>query len=259
MCLTCGCGIVDQSHGEKDNLRLPRLQRAAGAAGLPLMEAAWNIPRTLLAAQLPSWPPQEPPLAEHPALVFDVDGILAFTAEALCTALNARFDTAYSPLGQTFFPGTFVASKLPAVQAGWLAEHMNKPGFVSACAPDFHAMDVLRDAWHAGYTVCVVTERPPDLEEATAQWLEDWGAPAVPVHAVGHGNKPAYLADRYGPGKPAVLIDDNPLAQITVARDGIEVWTPDRYYIPKIPRAHVRRFEGWPDVRWWLKLGQLPK
>lgn len=223
------------------------------------MEAAWNIPRTILAAQLPSWPPQEPPLAEHSALIFDCDGILSFTAEALCTALNAKFGTTYSPLGQTFFPGTFVASKLPSGQAGWLAEHMDTPGFVAAIAPDFHALDTLRDAWDAGYTVSVVTERPPDLEEATAQWLEDWGAPAVPVHAVGHGNKPGYLADRYGLGKEAVLIDDNAAVQITIARDGIEVWSPDRYYVPKIPRPHVRRWEGWPDVRWWLKLGQLPK
>lgn len=259
MCLTCGCCLPSESHGDGDNLRLPRLQRAAAAAGVPLLEAAFNVPRTILAAQLPSWPPQEPPLAEHPALIFDCDGILAFTAEALCAALNAKFGTTYSPLGQTFFPGTFVAAKLPGEQAGWVTEHMGTPGFVGAIAPDFHALDVLADAWHAGYTVNVVTERPRDLEEATTQWLEDWGAPAVPVHAVGHGNKPAYLADRYGPGKEAVLIDDNPLAQITIARPDIEVWTPDRYYVPKVPRPHVRRWESWRDVRWWLKLGQLPK
>ncbi len=254
MCLTCGCGIAGQSHGDGDNLRLPRLQRAADAAGLPLMEAAWNIPRTLAAAG----DTDGAPLADRPALVFDVDGILSFTSEALCTALNARFDTTYSPLGQAFFPGTLLVHKLPPEQAGWLEEQMRAPAFVAAFAPDWHAMDVLRDAWDAGFTTVVVTEREPELRDATAEWLHGWGAPPVPVTAVGAGNKPAYLAERYGPGNPGVLIDDNPAVEITVARPGIEVWTPERPYTPSVPREHVRAFAHWPQARYWLHLGPQP-
>src|SRR5690349_14906075 len=98
-----------ESHGDPDNLRLPRLQRAAAAAGLPVAEAAWNIPRTLAAAGHL----HGTALTGHPDLIFDCDGILAFTAEALTGALNARFGTAYSPLSQAFFPGTFIESRLP--------------------------------------------------------------------------------------------------------------------------------------------------
>lgn len=215
------------------------------------MEAAWNIPRTLAAAGTG----EGGPLPDRPALAFDCDGILSFTSEALCTALNARFDTAYSPQDQSFFPGTLLAAKLPPEQAGWLAEQMRTPAFVGAYAPDFHALDCLRDSWDAGYSVSVATERAPELADATTGWLHDWGAPPVPVHAVGSGQKPTWMAARYGIGRTAVLIDDNPAAAVTIARDGIEVWAPARAYNPVITREHVRRFTTWADVRCWLHLG----
>ena len=198
------------------------------------------------------------PLADRPALVFDCDGILCFTAEALCTALNARFGTTYSPQGQSFFPGTLLVHKLPAGQAGWLEQEMRLPAFVAAYAPDFHALDALRDSWDAGFSVSVVTEREPDLQDATTDWLHDWGAPPVPVIAVGAGNKPAYLGAKYGPGNDAVLIDDNPAVEITIARPGIDVWTPERPYTPSVPRDHVRPFASWAVARYWLHLGPQP-
>ena len=250
MCLTCGCGFPADRHGDGDHLVLKRLQKAADAAGLPIMEAAWNIPRTLAAAGTG----EGSPLPDRPALVFDCDGILAFTPEALCVALNARFGTAYSPQDQSFFPGTLLAAKLPPEQTGWLAEQMHNPAFVAAYSPDFRAFDALQDAWDAGYSVSVATERAPELADATTQWLHDWGAPPIPVHAVGLGQKPAWMTARYGPGRTAVLIDDNPAAAVTIARDGIEVWAPARPYIPVITREHVRRFTTWADVRRWLGL-----
>lgn len=250
MCLTCSCGFPAQSHGDKDNLRLPRLERAAKAAGVPVLEAAWSIPRTLAHAGSG----EGGPLPDRPALVWDMDGVLAFSAEALCTALNARFDTAYSPQDQSFFPGTLLAAKLPPEQAGWVAVQMRSPAFVGSYAPDFRAVDCLTDAWNAGFSCSVVTERAPELADATAQWLQDWGAPPVPVHAVGSGQKPTWMAARYGPGRSAVLIDDNPAAQVTIARDGVEVWAPARPYVPVITRDNVRRFTSWDDVRRWLGL-----
>lgn len=251
MCLTCGCGDPADRHGDHDHLVVKRLQKAADAAGLPIAEAAWNIPRTLANAGYN----EGSPLKERPALIFDVDGILSFTAEALCTALNAKFGTGYSPQGQSFFPGTLLIHKLPAGQAGWLTEQMRHPAFIAAYAPDFHALDCLRDAWDAGYTVLIATERAPELQDATEAWLRDWGAPPVPVNTVGHGNKPGWLAARYGPQNPGALIDDNPAVEITVARPGIDVWAPRRPYTPSVPRDHVQVFSSWPVVRGWLGLG----
>jgi len=255
VCLDCGCLEPANRHGSHDHIVLKRLQRAADTAGLPLREAAWNIPRTLAAMQ------DDPgvPLADRPALIFDCDGILSFTAEALCTALNARFGTTYSPQGQSFFPGTLLVHKLPAEQAGWLEQHMRQPSFVAAVSPDWHAMDTMRDSWDAGFSVSVVTERDPELQDATTDWLRDWGAPPVLVVAVGHGNKPAYLGAKYGPSNNAVLVDDNPAVEITIARPGIEVWTPQRPYTPSVPRDHVRPFAHWAQARYWLKLGPSPR
>jgi hypothetical protein len=260
MCLTCTCMKPMDPHGSAENLTLAGLQRAASAAGLPLMESAWSIPATLAAATSGTgdWPPAEDPLTHRPALVWDCDGILSFTSEALCVAMNARFGTTYSPMSQAFFPGTLLIGRLPDAQAAWIAGEMSQPSFVATYAPDFRAIDTLRDAYDAGFECCVATERNPALREATEQWLHDWGGPPVEVNAVGHGNKPAWMAERYGPGRRAVLIDDSPLAQVAIARPGIEVWAPQRPYTPGMPRDHVRVFGSYPAMRYWLGLGPQP-
>jgi hypothetical protein len=217
------------------------------------MEAAWNIPRTLATNT------DGDALGIQPVvLVWDVDGILAFTAEALTGALNSMFGATYSAMSQTFFPGTLITSRLPAEQAAWVSGLLREPAFLLTFAPDFHAIDVLRDAWGAGYPCQVVTERDPAVQGTTGEWLASWGVPPVDVHAVGHGNKPAYLADRFGPDAAAVLLDDNPAVQLSVAREGIDVWTPERPYTPIMAREHVREFASWQQARYWLGLGPQP-
>jgi len=256
VCTQCGCLCPALSHDDPANLTDADIQRAASAAGLPVLEAAWNIPRTLtVATQGGDWPPAEDPLTHRPALVWDVDGILSFTSEALCTALNARFGTAYSPQSQGFFPGSLRTDRLPDAQGAWLAGEMRSPEFVAACAPDFHAIDCLRDAFDAGFECVVATERDPSLKEATEQWLHDWGAPPAEINAVGHGQKPAFMAERYGEHHRAVLLDDNPLAEVTIARPGVQVWLPARPYNDGLVRGGCRRFPSWASVRYWLGLG----
>jgi len=259
VCVTCGCSVPLSDHDDPANLTAADIQRAAAAAGLPLLEAAWNIPRTLATAtQGGGWPPAEDPLTHRPVLVFDCDGILSFTAEAMCQALNARFSTAYSPMSQGFFPGSLRADRLPDAQGTWIAGEMRQPAFVAALAPDFRALDCLRDAYDAGFECVVATERDPSLQEATERWLHGWGGPPVEVNAVGHGNKPAFMAERYGEHRPAVLLDDNPLAEVTIARPGVQVWLPARPYNDGLVRSGCRRFPSWASARYWLGLGPQP-
>lgn len=240
-------------HGLKGHITVARLQKAAAVSGLPLDEAAWNIPRTLSADA------HGDVLTTRPVLVWDVDGILAFTAEALTGALNSMFGATYNPVSQSFFPGTLITSRLPAEQALWVSGLFREPQFLATFGPDFHAIDVLCDAFDAGYECRVVTERHPLMRDITVEWLASWGVPAsVTVEAVGHGNKPPVLIDAYGPESPAILIDDNPAVQLSVARDGIGVWTPDRPYTPTLAREHVREFESWRQARYWLGLGPQP-
>jgi hypothetical protein len=249
--------VPSDPHEEHGHLLLADIQRAASASGLPLLEAAWNIPRTLTAATQEGgeWPPGGNPLTDRPALVWDTDGILSFTAEALCVALNARFGTTYSPISQGFFPGTLRTDRLPDGQGTWIAGEMRQPAFAATYAPDFRAIDTLRDAHEAGHECLIATERGPELAEVTKRWLHEWGAPPVEVHAVGHGNKPAFMAARYGETSPAVLIDDNPLTQVTIARPGVQVWMPERPYTEGTLRNGARRFRTWAAVRYWLGLG----
>lgn len=216
------------------------------------MEAAWNIPRTLANTVTPG-----AAIAKGTTLCWDVDGVLAFAAEALITALNAFFGTAYTLGDDTFFAGHLVESVLPPEQAAWAKAHWHEPHFTANMAPDWHAMDVLRDAYHAGWQCLVVSARPPDLEKVTADWLDSWGCPlpAENVHAVGHGNKPQWMSERFGPARPAALVDDSPGIEVTIARPGIETWLPARPYNRGPERPHAHRFRTWAEMRYALGLG----
>lgn len=43
MCMSCGCGDVDNDHGNPDNITQEELQRAAEAANISKQQAADNI------------------------------------------------------------------------------------------------------------------------------------------------------------------------------------------------------------------------
>jgi hypothetical protein len=257
--LNCGCLLPREYHGKRDNLTLTDLQDAAAAGGTTIEAAAWNIPRTLQVATSPAWPPTLAAVAGRPTLVWDVDGILAFTAEAVCAGLNSRFGTAYDAVSQRFFPGMLVATALPADQAAWLTQELSGFSLLGTAAPDWHAIDTMTDAANAGFPSVIVTERHPALAQETQQWLQGWGVVWPPrVIAVGLGNKPAYLATRYGPGRPAILIDDNPVTRRTVARPGIDVWLPERPYVDDVARDHTRVYKSHDVLRYWLGLKPGP-
>lgn len=258
MCLNCGCCMPEESHGDPANITLPALTAAARASGLPVAEAAWNIPRTLAAAMSPEWPPGIAQVRDHPDVLFDCDGILAFTAEALVASLNAAFGTSYDALTQSFFPGRLDTGALVPEQGTFASDLFRDPAFLLAIAPDFRAFDAFSDARDAGIRVLVVTERAPETADATTRWLGEWGLPGCDVYAVGRGQKPAFIQARYNSGNPCILIDDNPAARMTVAGPGTEVWTPSRPYSPAGDRPYVRTFPSWQTARYWLGLTPAP-
>ena len=43
MCLSCGCGQPNESHGNEDHITMNDLQQAADAAGTTPQQAAQNI------------------------------------------------------------------------------------------------------------------------------------------------------------------------------------------------------------------------
>lgn len=240
------------------------LRQVAHAGNTSLSEAAWNIPRTLQVASVPGWPPEPFHAATRPTLIWDVDNVLAFTGEAICGALNARFGSDYDVMTQTFYQGTLLPGQLPGGQASWLMAELATFRIFATCAPDWRAIDTMTAAQAAGYHCWIVTERAPDLAAKTADWLKSWGVRNPPaVTAVGVGNKPRVISSRYGayrlPGSAAVLIDDNPLTRMTVAREGLDVWLPARPYNGGPERPHTRSFTDWQQARYWLGLSPSPE
>lgn len=198
-------------HGDKAHIDLARLQKAADAAGIGLVQALGNMRDTL---------PVPGPL---PRLYVDVDGTLAFQPEGTIIAVNARYGTTHLVAEATEYPwyGT-----LRGEQAEW--EQANQPVVDANLAPDTHALDVLRRAAAHGYPVTACTERHPWLAGITEAWLRYWAVPCDLVAVVGPGGKADLLAV-HDEQDPCILIDDDP-GKSKLVRPGVQVWQPARPY-----------------------------
>jgi uncharacterized HAD superfamily protein len=241
VCLSCGCGKPTQDHGDDRHVTLSDLLAAARAAGAPPETAAQNIPRTL--RQSIGAPERFANPMTRPALIVDIDGILAFAQEAIACAINARFGTHLDAATMTYQ----VHALLPDAQAAWLRQQFEREIYVNM-APDLDAIHTVNGAHDAGWTVIIATARPPQAADVTLPWLDRWGVKRDATHLVGHGNKPTWVTERFGPDRPAILLDDSPAYQIAIARPGIEVWTPRLPYTPATARPYVRVFDGWPQI-----------
>lgn len=47
MCVTCGCGMVDEDHGDERNLTMEDMRQAAEAAGISVQEVVQNVQRSV--------------------------------------------------------------------------------------------------------------------------------------------------------------------------------------------------------------------
>ena len=106
----------------------------------------------------------------------------------------------------------------------------------------------------AGHHVIVSSDRPPaTTQRATLDWLAKWRVSCDEVRLLGRGGKRQVLA-AYGPDNPAVLIDDDPAKALTVARPGVQVWSPQR---PWTPAAWQRYPNYWVFPSWTAVLERL--
>jgi hypothetical protein len=51
MCLTCGCGILEDDHGDERHIKYSDLKAAADAAGVSVEEAVNNFNQTVTKAE----------------------------------------------------------------------------------------------------------------------------------------------------------------------------------------------------------------
>ncbi len=249
MCLTCGCGQPTNPHGDGRNLLLADLVAAAQAGGVTVEQAADNIPATLAGAITPTPPIQPGPL---PTLVVDLDGLLAYTAEAYCCAVNAAFGTSYSADTISVYP---ISGAMSASEAQWLLAQQSQPDIFENVAPDWHAIDTINAAHRAGYHVIIATERRTQLAAVTGEWLDRREVHRDELRVLGPGGRAPMVTARFGRDQPAVVLDDKPAAEILLPRPGIQVWVPPRPYRPTSPpRPGVWRFNHWHAVRRALNL-----
>ena len=186
----------------------------------------------------------------RPLVVCDIDNVLAFHAEAVATALNARFGTSRTPATLTAYPfGSF----LPPDEAAWLARFCARDAWAANMAPDLRAIGALNAIHAVGHPVTVASDRNPLIADATRDWLDSWGVQRDGSVLEGPGSKRAALTS-CGPGSPAVLVDDDPRAWLTTARAGVEVWSPKRPWTPAGWESYrgVRVFTSWAEPLGWL-------
>jgi hypothetical protein len=189
----------------------------------------------------------------RPLVVCDIDNTLAFHAEAICCALNARFGTNRTPATLTAYPfGSF----LPPDEAAWLARFCARDAWAANMAPDLRAIEALNAIHAAGHPVTVASDRNPLIADATRDWLDAWGVQRDGSVLEGPGSKRTALAS-CGPGSPAVLVDDDPRQWLLAARAGVEVWSPRRPWTPAGWESYrnVRVFTGWSEPLGWLGIG----
>jgi 5' nucleotidase, deoxy (Pyrimidine), cytosolic type C protein (NT5C) len=184
--------------------------------------------------------------AGRPLVACDIDNVLAFHAEAVCTAVNARFGASYLASQMTAYP---FSNLLETEQAKWLAAHITRGPWIANLAPDRAASAALGRIHDAGHRVLIASDRPPQSAEATASWLDANRVPRDGQILEGPGSKGRALAAN-GPASPAVLIDDDPSKWLTIARPGVEVWSPMRPWTPQSWRQYpnVRVFSDWSEV-----------
>jgi len=203
---------------------------------------------------MPAWVTELPRVFarafRRPGLVVDIDGVLAFFAEAVATALNARFETAYDPARFTRY---WLEDWLPPEQARWLTATFQEPAFYQALAPDLRGIDALRALAADGWTITVVSDRPASCAEVTRRWLARWQVPADRIVLEGPETKARVVADAT-PERPLIVFDDDPRKQRELPRPGVAVWSPLRPWTPPASgRFNVRVFATWDEVRGWLE------
>lgn len=181
----------------------------------------------------------------------DIDGVLGFLTESAVTALNSHFGLSIVVSDMHTY---WIEDTLPADQRDWLNQQFTKGVFYANVAPDYSAIAAL-DAMHRdGLHIIVSSDRPAQTtRQATTEWLGKWRVPFDELRLEGRGGKRKVLS-AYGPARPAILIDDDPAKALTIARPGVQVWSPTRPWTP----ANWQRYPNyWVFPSWDAALERL--
>ena len=178
---------------------------------------------------------------------------VGFLTEEIAAALNAHFGLTLVVSEMTNY---WIEENLPTPEMGkWLADQFNRSVFYSNVAPDFTAIAALQAMHKGGYELIVASDRPPHTKGATDRWLTKWNVPFDELVIKGPGGKRA-VAERYGPGDPLIVVDDDPKKMTYIPRAGVELWSPARPWTPRDWRSYagVTVFGAWTELLEYLGL-----
>lgn len=245
MCLDCGCHDPDNAHGDHRHITIGDLHHAAVASGVSDERAVENISDTFRDMTADDPADIFARMMRRPVVIFDIDDTIAFSSEAFMCALNAAFDTRY--LAGEVAGGDW-SVHLTGQQDAWLSAQKTQSDIYENIAPNWHGIDTMVYAKQLGYVVMIASARSSALHDVTMQWLTRWNVPYDSLNLLGTGRKPDWIRGKFGPGNPAILIDDQP-RQWLAAGDGVSVWTPRHPRTPSRAPDGVWIFDDWESVR----------
>ncbi len=251
--------MVYLDHGDRRHLVWHDLEMAASASGISLEQAASNIEASVIHQLGVEEGPAVEEILKPLTLLFDIDGVLGFLTETIVTGLNAHFGTSLVVSEMTDY---WLEEVLPPDQSKWLVEQFQRPVVYANVAPDYAGIAAVQAIWRARdrllarpITIVVSSDRPPDAQQVTKDWLRKWRVPYDQLVLRGKGGKLS-IAREHDPEHPLILLDDDPRKMETVATlPGCRVWTPLRPWTPRrTPPAGSRVFDAWADVLEWLDI-----
>ena len=193
-------------------------------------------------------------LDDTPHLSIDVDGTLALTMHALCSAVNAKCKTDYTYfdckalLWHDNFADNPAAMEWAQTFISYEhGSHAATIGFYKSVAPDYAAIAAVQQMHAQGVHINVATHRDPALEDITRWWLKKWNVPYDGLY-VGPQSKPnlASAYDFAGPAK-LVFVDDGP-ALIEILADADDAFI----YLLRRPNTNVADSgKNWQVIDTW--------
>jgi 5'(3')-deoxyribonucleotidase len=167
-----------------------------------------------------------------PTILFDVDSVLAATAEYYCSCIREDFDTALYPEDCVEWDWDIPNSNLTF---GEFIHQMNDEDatYLLDIDPITGARDAVNELYDAGWTVLIGTHRPKFTQSLTQEWLKEHGfrytrfAEEI-YHGVDkHIVQPDFIIDDYHENvTSAVTVGEVPVGVLVVCP-----WTsvPDNY------------------------------
>jgi uncharacterized HAD superfamily protein len=174
----------------------------------------------------------------------DLDGVLCDLGPAVAARIAERFGVATHPSTWRSYDLRLLRLGVPQDRfSAFLDETFADPALYTSSPVCEGAANALEELIRGGWQLVGITARPPQLAEATAQWLERHGLPVEEVHHTPVGTK-AEVARRL---EVAAMVEDNP-GEAELVAEVCESLLLERPYNRAETVVRARRVSSWDDA-----------